>query len=136
MESNLFKIEPVMNAAGLQSSLASHVNSVLADKEGGLPIAIGCKNCGTRDSFTNIRDKNNRSVDVCLQQESISHRSISEKSAQSPRKIKGGETALINPDAPMTDRTGGSITRTEAFEAQEIQTGKTSCLRQSKNKIK
>ena len=35
----------------------------------------------------------------------------------------------------MTDRTGGSITRTEALEAQEIQT-KTGSLRNSKNKIK
>ena len=136
MESKLFKIEPVKQTALLESSLASHVNSVLVDKEGSLPIAIGCKNCGTRDSFTNIRDKNNRSVDVCLQQESISHRSISEKSAQSPVRIKGGEVALINPDALMTDRTGGSITRTEALEAQEIQTGKIGSLRNSKNKIK
>ena len=71
MESKLFKIEPIKQA-GSESSLASQINSVLVDKEGSYPIAIGCKNCGTRDSFTNIRDKNNRSVDVCMQHESIS----------------------------------------------------------------
>ena len=36
----------------------------------------------------------------------------------------------------MTDRTGGSITRTEALEAQEITSTKVGSLRNSKNKIK
>ena len=108
MESKLFKIEPIKQA-GRESSLASQINSVLVDKEGSYPIAIGCKNCGTRDSFTNIRDKNNRSVDVCMQHESISQKSISEKSSPVSR-FKGGE----NQELLMTDRTGGSISRIEA----------------------
>ena len=95
-----------------RGSLASVVNSILADREGNLPIAIGCKNCGSRDSFSNIRDKNNKSVDECLQQESISQNSITEASLRTPRAVRIMEDANedVDHDPLITDRTG-SISR-------------------------
>ena len=109
------------------------VNSILVDKEGSLPIQIGCKNCGTRDSFTNIRNQNNKSVDECLQQESISNHSVSEHSHRTPTPTR----VNFNTDGFLiTDRTG-SISRQEVQETSEIfnPTQKTS-VRQSKFTLK
>ena len=113
LESRCFKIERLAAGVGQTTgSVASAVHSALADGDGHLPIAIGCKGCGTRDSFSNIRGRNNKSVDECLQQESVSRRSVSEHSLRTPDRVKVEGEARQD-----TDRTR-SATRQEGEQPQ------------------